>query len=92
MDQVICKELIVATLTRRGKGTVNSPVRIVTQVFEKDGTLVAENDPVDEKFTETDLVNFAKWCIENSISIHHVNAIEISTKWLETIKEGAHRF
>ena len=42
---VICKEVIITTIERRGEGTSESPVRIITQVWDKDGTLIAEHDP-----------------------------------------------
>ena len=85
MDTVICKELIVATLTRRGKGVEHSPIRIITQVFEKDGTLVAEHDPVDETFCTMDLVDFARWCITNGIVTDKVSPNDVN-KWLDSIK------
>lgn len=85
MDTVICKELIVATLTRRGKGEKYSPIRIITQVFEKDGTLVAEHDPVDETFCTMDLVHFARWCITNGIVTDKVTPNDVN-KWLDSIK------
>jgi len=87
MDTVICKELIVATLTKRGKGEKHSPIRIITQVFEKDGTLVAEHDPFDETFCTMDLVHFAKWCIEKNFQVQNV-APEDVNKWLDSIEES----
>jgi len=86
MDTVICKELIVATLTRRGKGEKHSPIRIITQVFEKNGTLVAEHDPVDETFNAMDLVNFARYCIERNYQVQNVAPQDVN-KWLDTIKD-----
>lgn len=44
MDTAICKELVLVNMARRGDGK-ETPVRIITQVFEKDGTLIAEKDP-----------------------------------------------
>lgn len=51
MDSVICKELIVSTIKRRGEGVEGSPIRIITEVFEKDGTLIAEYDPLSNKYS-----------------------------------------
>lgn len=46
MDTVKVKEFIICTKTRRGKGVSPlSPVRIITEVFDFDGNLIAENDP-----------------------------------------------
>ena len=84
MDNVICKELIVAKLTRRGKGEKHSPIRIITQVFEKDGTLIAENDPTPETFVAMDLVHFARWCIEKNFQVQNVAPADVN-KWLDGI-------
>lgn len=43
-DSAICKEVIITSLTTRGDGNYQ-PFRRITQVFEKDGTLIAEHDP-----------------------------------------------
>ncbi len=40
-------EVIQTTLTRRGDGKEDSPVRIITQFWGKDGTLLAERDDWD---------------------------------------------
>lgn len=46
MDKVWCEEVIISTLTRRGEGTADDdPIRIIIQVFTKDGKLIAEYDP-----------------------------------------------
>lgn len=45
MDKVVCKEVIISTIKRRGAGTDNGPIRFITEVFEKDGTFIAEYDP-----------------------------------------------
>ena len=44
MDTARAMEVIVTTLTRRGNGKT-IPVRIITQYWDKDGTLLAECDP-----------------------------------------------
>ena len=49
--EVQLMEVIVTTLTRKGDGK-NTRMRIVTQVWSKEGKLIAENDPctvVDDK-------------------------------------------
>ena len=63
MDTVICKEVIVSTLARRGAGTPGSPIRVITQVFEKDGTLIAENDSMT--LSEEDINDFWAYCESN---------------------------
>lgn len=84
MDTVICKEVIIASLLRRGNGTKYSPIRVITQVFEKDGTLISEYDPSPDTFGEMDLVLFAKWCIENKFQVQNVEPKDIK-KWLDSI-------
>lgn len=45
-DSVRLIEVIQTTLTRRGEGkSENDPVRIITQYWSLDGTLLAEVDP-----------------------------------------------
>jgi len=36
---------LIYTQKNGGNGTVESPYRMITQLFTKDGELVAENDP-----------------------------------------------
>lgn len=86
MEDVLCKEVIVANLTRRGDGTKYSPMRIVTQVFEKDGTLIAEKDPVEEKFVAFDLVHFARWCIDSNFESDKITPYSV-IQFLDSIKE-----
>ena len=43
-----CEEVII-TQEKRGKGTEDDPVRLVVQVYAKDGTLIAESDPCPTK-------------------------------------------
>lgn len=45
-DKVWLEEVIITTVKRRGKGNVpHDPIRIITQIFLKDGRLIAEYDP-----------------------------------------------
>jgi hypothetical protein len=37
-------EVVQSNLLRRGNGTADDPVRVITQYFAKDGTLLAERD------------------------------------------------
>lgn len=61
MDTIECREVIISTLKRRGKGAEHSPIRAITEVYEKDGTKIAEHDPSPEVFIQMDLLNFARW-------------------------------
>lgn len=47
MDRTWCEEVIISTVKRKGGGLEEcDPIRIITQVFKKDGTLIAEYDPI----------------------------------------------
>lgn len=84
MDTVICKEVIVCSIARRGNGTQLSPIRVVTQVFEKDGTLIAEKDPAPETYAAMDLIHFARWCQDNKLNAETLAPSHIE-KWLKEI-------
>jgi hypothetical protein len=87
MDTVSVKELIVSTLARRGNGK-QTPIRVVTEIFTKDGEKIAEHDPCanEEVFALFDLIHFARWVLSNGIV--NPNAITPSDveKWLLELK------
>jgi len=86
MDTVQCKELIVSTLKRRGNGNEHSPIRIITEVFEKDGTKIAEHDPFPEIFNQMDLVHFARWVKFNEFDADNLDSRAVVT-WLDSIEK-----
>jgi len=48
-DNVFIQEVIICTKKRRGNGSSSdNPIRIITEVFTKDGKLIAEYDPHKE--------------------------------------------
>lgn len=57
---VVCKEVIVSKLCTAGDGkSTGSPMRLLTQVHEKDGELIAERDPCGFKIEDlADLADF----------------------------------
>ena len=71
MDTAIVKEVIVTSLLRRGDGTPESPCRIITQYWDKDGTMLAEVDPLPI-------------CEENRPIIRERNALRARVVELET--------
>jgi len=74
MKDVICKEVVITTLARRGAGVPGDPVRGVTQVYDKDGTLIAEYDPGQtDAYKIAHLVKFAKWVIRNRVDELDIN-------------------
>ncbi len=56
-DTVKCEEVIICFNKRLGKGTEDDPVRIVLQVFTKDGEIIAERDAVNEYGITTTATN-----------------------------------
>jgi len=44
MKDIECKEVIISRLTTKGNGTEENPYRKVVEVYDKDGTLIAQND------------------------------------------------
>lgn len=77
------KEVIVTDILRRGDGK-KTPIRSVLQVFEKDGTLIAENDPNDDAFALMDLIHFARWAEIKGNKAETLNAEHV-TDWLISI-------
>lgn len=85
-DNSVCKEVIITTIRRRGLGTENSPIRVITEIFEKDGTLIAEKDPCDlDSFVRMDLIHFARWVKETQRDIDVLKENKVD-EWLESIK------
>lgn len=80
METIMCKELIVSTIKERGEGTMASPLRRITEVYEKDGTFIAEHDPAPGTFTLLDLVHFAIWIRESKVDAIDIKA---ATDWIE---------
>lgn len=60
-NEVAVCQVIVCTKGKRGKGTENSPVRCITEVFNLQGKKIAEHDPINELFTDMDMVRFCQW-------------------------------
>jgi hypothetical protein len=87
MDKVECKELIVSTLGRRGDGTRHSPVRVITEIFEKDGTKIAEYDPSPETFAQMDLIYFARWVKKMGYDPENIGG-KMVFEWLESIENN----
>ena len=85
-DEVVCKEMIVSTIRRRGNGIEHSPIRIVTEVFEKDGTKIAEHDPSPETFCQMDLLHFARFLKDNDYDPNKADT-RLVVKWLDSIKK-----
>lgn len=87
MVDIECKEVIISKLTTRGKGTISSPVRRITQVHEKNGTLIAEYDPSPSVFVAIDLVKFSQWLKLKGWCPDKVG-LEVIEKWLIEIENN----
>lgn len=61
MNQTVVKEVVITNLLTRGDGKT-TPIRNVTQVYEKDGILIAEYDCFPEKLDFEDVIKFTEWC------------------------------
>jgi hypothetical protein len=45
-DQVFVQEVIICTIRRRGEGkSADDPIRVITEIFTKEGIKIAEHDP-----------------------------------------------
>jgi len=86
MDTVICKEVVITTLKRRGSGIEHSPIRVITEVYEKDGTLIAEHDPSPETFAPIDLLHFARWVKQMEYDADKLDSRAV-VKWLDSIEK-----
>lgn len=86
MDTVICKEVVITTLKRRGSGIEHSPIRVITEVYEKDGTLIAEHDPCPETFAQMDLLHFARWVKQMQYDADKLDSRAV-VKWLDSIEK-----
>ena len=49
MDTVEIVKLIKTTLLRRGNGTPENPIRVITQYWDFDGEIILEQDPFNEQ-------------------------------------------
>jgi len=78
--EVECKEVVITTLLRRGDGIEGIPVRCITQVYTKDGVLIAERDPFPTTFTPEDMRQFARYYLnEKSKSVDIT--VELALSW-----------
>jgi len=85
MEEVICKEVVITKLKRRGTGIEHSPIRAITEVYDKDGTLIVEHDPSPETFAQMDLLHFARWVKQMEYDADKLDTRAV-IKWLDSIK------
>ena len=71
--RIECKEVIVSRLKTVGDGSDLNPFREVVQVFEKDGSLIAEKDNFNN-FSAKDMVQYALYCLESKLGKDQVIA------------------
>jgi hypothetical protein len=72
IDKAFCEEVIITTKEKRGNGR-NEVMRVITEVYDKQGNKIAEHDPHNDlkKFDVIDLLHFADWtakCLGHNIT------------------------
>lgn len=70
------EELIVSESKLFEKETDNFPDSIVTKVFKKDGTFLADFYSNGKLRELLEMAEFAKWCIENKIPTEEIDWIK----------------
>lgn len=69
MDECKVIQVIFCSKKRLGEGKSDvDPIRIVTEIFDFDGKLIADNDP-ERIFTTKDLIDFAAICLNSKITV-----------------------
>lgn len=62
MNEVKNIEVIFCSKERRGEGKLPyDPIRIVEEIFTKDGKKIMESDPF-KNFTQQDMIDFGEQC------------------------------
>lgn len=84
MNTVKCEEVILCSKETRGKGTEGDPIRIIHQVYSKDGNLISENDP-QVLYTKLDMVKFAQFYKSRGESTIPVPTHEYLIQWMEDV-------
>ena len=84
-NDVTCREVVITANAKRGKGVPNSPIRRIIEVWEKDGTKIAEYDPCPELLTYTDALDFAEWCQSRDCPSGPLR-MDMLDKWLEVTR------
>ena len=79
---VIKKEVVITTLAKRGSGRPMDPVRNITQVWDADGGLIAENNPVKPpRFSQ--MLTFASWCRFQNLTDSDIT-MDVLQEWFAT--------
>ena len=66
MKNIYCQEVIIDTTRTKGSGkSPISPTRKITEVYTKEGTLIATSDPIGD-FSKEDMIAFARHIREQS--------------------------
>lgn len=81
MKEIEVKEVVISNIARRGKGVKGDPIRVVMQIFSKDGELIAENDPCKPSLSKQDLIEMMVW-VESESNGRALKSSDIE-KWLD---------
>jgi len=80
-DDLRVMPVIVTTLKRAGDGSAGSPVRIITQIWNEQGTLLHEIDPFNA------FEYRAKQMLDAHRKFFHANGLESEANTLEQCQE-----
>ena len=85
------KELILSTVKVRGVGNEYDPVRVITEIFDKKGNKIAENDPSNINYDNYDMLCFAKYVVNKIASKDYINChveynYDLLDDWKKTLK------
>lgn len=70
MNKVYAKQVIICTKGRRGVGVEHSPIRVITEIFDMNGELLADNDPLGN-ITPESILDFLRWHYNDISEIEH---------------------
>lgn len=65
MDELYVKTFIFCTKKRAGKGVTHDPIRVITEIYDFDGTLIMDKDPC-RIYTDKDMFEFAELCVSQN--------------------------
>jgi len=88
MDTCKVIEVVETSLTRRGKGEEEDPVRIITQYWSKDGTLLAEVDCAEKdvlQFKMTRLLDNLRSHVEQWSKVKNKEVVDVANNIVDVI-------
>jgi hypothetical protein len=84
MNEVKLIQAIYCSKKRVGHGTEISPVAISVEIFDTEGVLLAENNPL-VKYTDEDLISFTDWYYKYSNKNDQMSPLDRINDWKKHI-------